>query len=44
MNQKVLEIPCGRLNFDATTKKVIADPSKGKIVLELVFILFYFDS
>ena len=37
----MLEIPCGKLNFDKTTKKVTPDNSKGKIILTLVFKIFY---
>jgi hypothetical protein len=41
MMNRVLEIPCGRLNFDSQSKKVKADKSKGKLRLEIVPYVIY---
>ena len=37
MNTKMIEIMCGKMDYDPITKKVSPDPSKGKIKLEIVY-------
>jgi hypothetical protein len=44
MNTKMIEIMCGKMDYDPITKKVSPDPSKGKIKLEIVnqsYIIFH---